>query len=321
MNTIAITNVNGVPPYTISVCDIYQIDCIVVVTGQTAIPPAICIDVPPKFQYAPELIVKITDSTGCVFIEIFSVVTPTPTVSITPTFTPTASFTPTMMTPTPTPSITSSPPPAPSQTPTLSQTPTITLTPSPTRQRQPAAYLFIEPFSGSSNIGQWMYDRGLSFYGFTNGTQPTMNQTTFNDELNGYVDFSGWTSGDFPRIFTSNVPQTSGGVDSYGNPIVAYNFETMIVPSNTVESDGWYTWIIPTGLTIGLIQKEIDVSMDNPNVLVSTFTEPKIYTYTFDYTGNTIFRTTYRVYTTFPSSNFKLSNITNIYFRGSVVGS
>jgi hypothetical protein len=93
----------------------------------------------------------------------------------------------------------------------------------------------------------------------------------------------------------------------------------MSVPANTVEDQSWYTWIIPTGLTNGLIQKEIDVSIDNPNVLTSTLMESTIYAYTFTYTGNTIPRATYRVYTSFPSSNFQLKNSTNIYFRGSVV--
>ena len=66
-----------------------------------------------------------------------------------------------------------------------------------------------------------MYDGGSNFYGFSNTSQPSQSATTFNSDMNRYVNFTGWTNGQFPSIIKQSVPQTSGGVDSFGNPIAA----------------------------------------------------------------------------------------------------
>ena len=207
--------------------------------------------------------------------------------------------------------------PTSSETPTPTVTPTNTPTPSVTPPTSLRAYLFIEPQTGSTNIGQWMYDAGSNFYGFTNDSQPSQNQMLFDSDMNRYVDFTGWTTGDFPTIIQQVVPQVSGGLDEFDNPIVAYNFKTTEIPANTVGCQAWYTWIIPTYLTNNLKQYEIDYnSSGNPDVLTPVRTESTIYSYTFNYTGSTIPNTTYRVYTTYPNSIFELNNNQNIYFRG-----
>jgi hypothetical protein len=243
--------------------------------------------------------------------------TVTPTVSLTPsltpTNTPTISITPTISV---TPSVTASLTPTPTYTPTL--TPTMTPSSTPTSM---VAYLFIEPKSGDTVIGNYMFTNGSpQFFGFNNATQPSSNPSDFNFEMNLYVDYSGWTSGSFPSIITSYVPQTTGGNDSFGNPIVAYNFETVQVSAGTVSTDAWYTWIIPIGLTNLQYQTQIDFSTSNPNILTNVLTEATIYTNTFTYTGTTIPPITYRVYTTYPSVDFYLNNtLDDIYFRGNTV--
>lgn len=263
--------------------------------------------------------------------------TPTPTVTITPTTTPTPTVTPTVTptfnpcppgppsptptktvtpTKTPTPSVTSTP--GASQTPTNTPTPTKTPTPTPTPVY--FAYLFIEPVSGSTNIGQWMYDNGRNFFGFTNYSQPTQNQVQFNVDMNTYVDFSGWTSGLFPNLIQQTVPQVSGGEDSFNNSIVAYNFLTTEVPSDYVNGYGWYTWMIPVSLTNNERQIMIDLNTsNNPNLLTGVGTETTINSYTFTYTGTTIPQTTYRVYTTYPNTIFKIIDTQNIYMRGNTI--
>jgi hypothetical protein len=238
---------------------------------------------------------------------------PSPTPSVTPTMTqtPTSTITPT---PSTTPGI------SPTPTQTTTQTPTTTPTPSATPASTLRAYLFIEPTSGSTSIGQWMFDRGSDFYGFTNESQPTQDQTTFNFDMNVYVDFLGWTNGEFPTIIQQVVPQISGGLDEFNNPIMAYNFKTTVIPENTVQTDAWYTWIIPNTLTNNKKQVEIDFNnAGNPDILTAVRTESTIYQYSFNYTGSTIPNTTYSVYTTFPSSIFKLHNTKNIYFKGNSV--
>ena len=200
-------------------------------------------------------------------------------------------------------------------------TPTPTITPSSTPSVG-TAYLFIEPQSGSTNIGQYMFNNGYNFYGFTNSSGPTTsNPTQFNNDMNGYVSFTGWTGGVFPTVRTQMVPQVSGGFDAYGNSIEAYNFTTHEVPVNTVSNQAWYTWIIPTGATNNLIQYQIDVnSFGNPNSMTTLIMDSTIYTKTFNYTGSTIPTGVYRVYTTFADLSFYLDNGGNtIYFRGNSV--
>ena len=236
---------------------------------------------------------------------------------ITPTPSPTPTVTPSSQTPTPT--------PTPSITPSETATPTPTVTPTITPSSTPlveTAYLFIEPQSGSTNIGQYMFNNGYNFYGFTNSSGPTTsNPTQFNNDMNGYVSFTGWTGGVFPTVRTQMVPQVNGGVDAYGNSIVAYNFTTHEVPINTVSNQAWYTWIIPTGATNNLIQYQIDVnSFGNPNSMTTLIMDSTIYTKTFNYTGSTIPTGVYRVYTTFADLSFYLDNGGNtIYFRGNSV--
>lgn len=262
--------------------------------------------------------------------------TPTPTVTTTPTNTPTPSITPTVtptfdpckITPTPTntPSvtptktITPTPTISPGASPTPTNTPTPTKTPTPTPTPVYFAYLFIEPVSGSTNIGQWMYDSGRNFFGFTNYSQPTQDQTDFNIDMNTYVDFSGWTSGLFPSLIQQTVPQVSGGEDSFNNSIVAYNFLTTEIPSEYVNGFGWYTWMIPVSLTNNERQILIDLNTsNNPNLLTGIGTEQTINSYTFTYTGTTIPPTTYRVYTTYPNTIFKINDTQNIYMRGNTI--
>lgn len=256
--------------------------------------------------------------------------TPTPTVtptmtltpSITPTITPTNNVCQPSSTPTNTP--TKTPTPTMTQTPgasaTPTNTPTMTKTPTPTPTPVYFAYLFMEPVSGSTNIGQWMYDSGRNFFGFTNYSQPTQNQTEFNIDMNVYVDFSGWTNGLFPSLIQQTVPQTSGGEDSYSNAIVAYNFLTTQIPSGYVNGYSWFTWMIPVSLTNNEKQTIIDINTSNsPNLLTGVGTESTINSYTFTYTGTTIPPTTYRVYTTYPNTIFKITDTQNIYMRGNTI--
>jgi hypothetical protein len=48
-------------------------------------------------------------------------------------------------------------------------------------------------------------------------------------------------------------------------------------------------------------------------------TEQTINSYTFTYTGTTIPPTTYRVYTTYPNTIFKITDTQNIYMRGNTI--
>jgi hypothetical protein len=179
--------------------------------------------------------------------------------------------------------------------------------------------LFIEPTSGSTAIGTWQTNQGVYFYGFTNASQPSLAQLYFQSDMLSYVSFSGWSSGEFPQILNASVPQTSGGVDSFGQPIVQYNFVTTQVPSSVCSGEAWYTWLIPTSLTNNGSQNQIRLSLAGPGDGVPINMSSTIYQNTFTYTGGTIPAATYKVYTTYPDPTFQQTNPGNIYFRGNSV--
>jgi hypothetical protein len=88
------------------------------------------------------------------------------------------------------------------------------------------------------------------------------------------------------------------------------------VNPNTVGYQAWYSFIIPVVATNNQIQTSIGYSTSDPNSLITVTTEPTINSYTFNYTGTTIPNYTYRVYTTYPGTNFRLNNSGSIYFKG-----
>ncbi len=274
--------------------------------------------VPPRQVYGTYTIETIENQ--CVNILRVPRPTPTPTPTKTPTRTPTPTptITPTSTT-TPVPCITNRPTQTP--TPTKSPRPLVTQTPTPTPTSTPAsglrAYLFIEPENGDTAIGQYMYDSGSNFFGFTNLSIPSTDPTQFNIDMNTYVSYPGWSNGQFPSVISQNIPTTSGGFDSFGNPIVAYNFYTTKISVGTIDSAAWYTWIIPVGGTNFGIQTEIGMnSVGVPNSLAGYLTSSTIYGNTFTYSGGVIPAGTYRVYTTAPNEIFRLTNTYDIYFKG-----
>jgi hypothetical protein len=279
-------------------------------TGTTAVYTGVT-----RTQLLDGVVLTLTDPSACV------TPTPTPTIGLTPTPTPSVTHTPTT-TATPTP--TASPGLTPTPTSTVTNTPSVTQTPTVTPSR-PAkyAYLFIEPISGSTNIGQYLYNLNNSrtFFGFTNSSMPdTTNPIKFNTDMNDYVSFSGWTSGNFPTIGSQVVPITSGGVDSYGNAIVAFNFMTYKVPANTIKCPAWFTWIIPTESTNYLEQVTIDYNVNgNANSFTTVITDSSIREKTFTYSGTSLPMGDYKVYTTFADMAFYINNNDDIYFKGNTV--
>lgn len=329
MNSVTINNIGGVPPYTIYICDENEISCSLLLSGVTSVPPAITIDIPFNYMYLPVILIKITDSTNCTYSKFFSCTTPTATPTYTPTYTPTSSITPsnTKTSVTPTPSM------------TQSVTPTFTATPTKTPRQTPVlfvgGYLLIEPLSGNSSIGSYMSNQGLSFLGFSNGTSPSLNQNDFNLEMNAYLSFSGWSSGEFPYIRPLYIYNpyhdpnfNTGEIDSFGNNVTYGNFKTIEIPQYTVNSNAWYTVIVYTAFTVFNYQQtltdgymtNINISTDNPNTFSQVSTESTIYQNYFSFSGTVYPNLNYRVYTTFPSNELLLDNSSNIYLKGSRVG-
>jgi hypothetical protein len=180
------------------------------------------------------------------------------------------------------------------------------------------ALLFIEPKSRSSQIYNYLIGEGnTTFFGFGYGTPP-LNGFEFTNYMRMFAT-SGITG--LPNVIYQIVPQSTGGNDSFNNPKVQYNFETTIVSGGTISEDAWYTWVIPTALTNNQKQTQISYGNQNsPYILSSVIVNSVISDFVFNYTGSTYANNFYRIYTTYPSTEFYLNNLnTDIYFRGLIV--
>ena len=158
----------------------------------------------------------------------------------------------------------------------------------------------------------------LNFRGF-NLSSPSTSQSTFTNQMNAYIAYSGWGPSE-PSIVTTGVTTTSGGVDLQGNAIVAYTFQTAFIPSSTVPpgEQAWYTWFVPTGATNGQQYQTIKYG-NNTNPPGTSITVNVAYSNLIvNYTGSTnIPAGIYKVYTTKPSNGMNIINSGgNLYWQG-----
>jgi hypothetical protein len=165
-----------------------------------------------------------------------------------------------------------------------------------------------------------MESRGSGFRGFWINGATTNNSTTFNSQINDYLSYSGW-GGNSHAIITGKISQTSGGLDTYGNFINAYLFQTTEFPGGSILGNGWFTWFVPTGATNGQIMTQIGTNnAGNPNALTSRNLNSSYYGITVVYTGSSIPAGTYRVYTTYSNPDFRINaGVNNIYFKGNTL--
>jgi hypothetical protein len=176
------------------------------------------------------------------------------------------------------------------------------------------ALLFIEPISEASFVGNYLHLDEASFYGFSNGTSPQSGS-----DIGKYMDMYAEYINSLPNVITQDIPQSSGGFDSFGNAIVQYNFYTTEVSANTVSEFAWYTWVIPSESIGDLKQSEIAYGYEFDNLSTESMNNT-IYQYNFYYTGTSYSVGHYSMYTTFQSNNFNLNNTNrSIYFKGQTV--
>ena len=265
--------------------------------------------------------------------------TPTPTSSETPTQTPTLTQTPTV-----TPTISESPTPTPTVTPTtgITQTPTPTLTTTPTLTPSPSpagppALIFIESSddavnpSGDPNtdILAYMLATGATtWYGFQVSGIPNFGDVNQIGDFLLWMDWPGFVNGtpnNTNATLTVNIPQVSGGIDSYGNVIDAYTFITTEVTAGTVTGSIYYIFLAPLTQTNNQIYSQIAIDYNNsPQSMISYNTETSLRTTNINYMGPNWETVTYRVYTQSPNNGFTngspgVLDTTNNYFKGSTL--
>jgi len=240
--------------------------------------------------------------------------TPTLTPTNTKTNTPTVTITPSnsqTLTPTFTPFA------SPTQTPT--NTPTISVTPS---QYSSSTFFYsflilAEPISAATEIGNYLYsaNTATTFYGFSNGVPPSTNQSTFNQQMNNYLNFLGWSNSLSPYKVFYNSNYDNSIINGPYN--VNRNFHLTEITLGSVSSEAWYIILISTAFTLSNYQSIVGLGIDISDSLTPLIMNPDYYNLTVTYTGNTFISQTYRVYITYPSNDFLLNNQNHtLYFKG-----
>ena len=274
MTSIILNTITGLNyPYDIYVCDVYGNNCGYISQINTPVPASVEIVLPPPFDMAPAVGIKIITSDGCERFRVIDCIYITPTLTPTPTITP--SITPTH---TPTPSITPSHTPTPSITASYTPTPTITPTHTPTPTYpyvfDPYVYLVPEPQDTTSltNLGNYMFSSGsTSFLGWGNGGVPSISG--YSNNLNVYIHYSGFTGGS--GNFVTNVStlkgyikQTSGTTtDTFGCSQDQYTFNTIELSPSQVNTgiQYFYTLWIPLNAVGGSMNNmTVDIGYNTP---------------------------------------------------------
>lgn len=185
------------------------------------------------------------------------------------------------------------------------------------------AYVFIEPRAKHTMIRDYLrtlpFTGNLPFVGFHG-----VNGNAWRTNLPNYISMPHWIDGRLPQIIQTDIPQTSGGVDTYGNPKQAFNFTTVKINKNTVNDQfSWVVVLIPINAMSNDTkrQRQIEVveKLGTTTRSKRTFlTENVVSNVVINYTGNRIPAGQYRVYSTYPSTGMRLNlNSTNdVYIRG-----
>ena len=185
------------------------------------------------------------------------------------------------------------------------------------------AYIFVEPSSKhvmiKNHLNKLPFIGRLPFVGFHG-----VNAGAWKDNLPNYINMTHWIDGRLPQIMQVDIPQTSGGIDTFGNPVQAFNFKTVKITKNTVNDKfSWIIVLIPINAMSNDTKRQrrirIDEKVGNITKSSTVFTTDNVMSETvINYNGNRIPAGQYRVYSTYPSSGMRLNlNSTNdVYIRG-----
>ena len=196
------------------------------------------------------------------------------------------------------------------------------------------AYIFVEPITKYQTVRTYLLSlpkTPLYYFNFTGFFGANVDAWKYTYQ--NYVDMPYWNNGTLPPIIEANIPQTSGGVDSYGNPKTAYCFETIKIPKNTTVGMAWITILVPVSAmnndtkklrTVYSYQKNATTGalITNGSIKGWTYTmDNVIFSYVINYQGNRLPKGLYRLYSTYPDPNLRANlNATNDYYlRGNSV--
>ena len=171
--------------------------------------------------------------------------------------------------------------------------------------QEPKALIISMYGSAIDDFANYMYENGSNFYWMSYSTFP---ENSFDIEL--MLSWSGWVNHPDAFAISVDVPQVSGGLDSYGNGKIAHVFETVHInlPENTAA---WITVLVPQSVMSNSTSVYTSVSYsinDNPLTCAGASVSPIISSYLGCYTGTDFAHGHYRMYTSFSSPALNWSN-------------
>ena len=196
------------------------------------------------------------------------------------------------------------------------------------------AYIFVEPNSKFQTVKTYLSSlpkTPLYHFNFTGFFG--VNADAWKYTYQNYVDMPYWNNGILPSIIESNIPQTSGGFDSHGNPKLAYCFETIKIPKNTTVGMAWITILIPVSVmnndtkrlrTVYSYEKNATTNalITNGSIKGWTYTmDNVIFSHVINYQGSRLPKGLYGLYSTYPSTGLRanLNAKNDYYLRGNSI--
>jgi hypothetical protein len=184
------------------------------------------------------------------------------------------------------------------------------------------AYIFVEPSSKHAMIRNYLrtlpFTGRLPFVGF-HGVGLGENLKSNFPNFSNYINMPHWIDGRLPRIMQVDIPQTSGGTDTFGNPINAFNFKTVKIAKNTVnDSHSWIIVLIPINAMNNDTKRQTQIRIverigSNKDIRTDNVLSGVV----INYTGNRIPAGQYRIYTTTDRGMvLNLNSRDDVYIRG-----
>ena len=172
------------------------------------------------------------------------------------------------------------------------------------------AYIFIEPKGKQTLIVNYLKDSvthstGIPFLGFNLGYG--ISATNKND-LSNYFNLKYWYNGQLPAVKLVNISQSTFKMDSVA-----------ITNSTINDYSTWVTILVPVSAMSNDTKKINSIVIGGTGLKTSVVNmNTTIFNYYFDYTGNYLPKTRYRVYTTFvsPAMRFDLTKTGYIFLKG-----
>jgi hypothetical protein len=165
------------------------------------------------------------------------------------------------------------------------------------------AYIFVEPRSKHTMIKNHLntvpFVGRLPFVGF-HGVGLGENLKSNFPNFSNYINMPHWIDGRLPQIMQVDIPQTSGGIDTFGNPVRAFNFKTVKIGKNTVnDSFSYIIVLIPINAMNNDTKRQTLIRIvEGSGSPKDIKTDNVLSGVVINYNGNRIPAGQYRIYTT-----------------------